>query len=262
MNAADFEREGAIVFPPEESISNWLETAAPVVEKILSNLASDDPWLRHGKTWYAGVNVLPNDKAGRVANGIELDGAGIRWLSKHFQFSGFDRGQVSVIYPGYPKQDAKESDAAHRFRIRRMAAHVDGLIPSGPQKRRFIEEPHAFVLGIPMGDYDEAASPMVYWPGSHHLFREKITTFLQAFPVTQWAKIDVTNAYADIRRHIMDQFDPVPLCVPKGGCYVLDRHLLHGVAPWADSTTQARKIVYFRPDVTGGISEWIKSSWG
>jgi hypothetical protein len=46
------------------------------------------------------------------------------------------RAQVSVTYPGYPAPDPEESDAAHRFRRDRDAAHLDGLLPVGPEKRR------------------------------------------------------------------------------------------------------------------------------
>jgi len=32
-------------------------------------------WLRHGGTWFAGVNILANDAQGRVEQGPELGGA-------------------------------------------------------------------------------------------------------------------------------------------------------------------------------------------
>jgi hypothetical protein len=59
----------------------------------------------------------------------------------------WDRAQVSVCYPGYPKPMDGETDGQHRFRRDRDAAHVDGLLGLGQPKRRFLKEPHQFILG-------------------------------------------------------------------------------------------------------------------
>ena len=81
------------------------------------------------------------------------------------------RAQVSVTYPGYPRQDAGESDANYRFRRQRDAAHLDGLLPLGPDKRRHLQEPHAWRLGVALTRADADAAPLVVWDDSHAVIR-------------------------------------------------------------------------------------------
>jgi hypothetical protein len=103
-----------------------------------------------------------------------------RW-PRHMKVAGalpLHPAQVSVTYPGYPRQDPGESDAAHRFRRDRDAAHLDGLLPVGPEKRRFLRETHAFILGIAVTEASEGAAPLVVWEGSHRMIRD---VFAQAF---------------------------------------------------------------------------------
>ena len=93
-----------------------------------------------------------------------------------------DTGQVSVTYPGYPRQDAGESDAQARYRRRRDAAHVDGLLPIGPHRRRMLKEPHAWILGLPVTECGAGAAPLVVWEGSHEVMRDRLGAVLRAHP--------------------------------------------------------------------------------
>ena len=77
--------------------------------------------------------------------------------------------QLSVIYPGYPRKDPDESEQAHRYRRLHDAAHVDGLLPVGPARRRHLREPHGFILGLPLNRV--SASPLVVWEGSQQVMQ-------------------------------------------------------------------------------------------
>ena len=90
----------------------------------------------------------------------------------------WDRAQVSVCWPGYPQRGDGEGDASFAYRRNRDAAHVDGLLPVGPERRRFLREHHRFILGLPVGPADAAASPFVVWEGSHRIAR---TAFVDAY---------------------------------------------------------------------------------
>ena len=83
----------------------------------------------------------------------------------------YHKAQVSITYPGHPKPREGESDAAFQFRKILDAAHVDGILGIGTPKRRFVREPHAYILGMPLNDFDAGASPMVVWEGSHQIMQ-------------------------------------------------------------------------------------------
>ena len=86
---------------------------------------------------------------GRVAGGPPLAGAAMAFIRDGTGLAlPLHRAQVSVCYPGYPQPSAEESEAAYDFRRNRDAAHVDGLHGEGPEKRRYLKEPHAYILGI------------------------------------------------------------------------------------------------------------------
>ena len=82
------------------------------------------------------------------------------------------KGQVSVVYPGYPRPKEGESEAAFDYRRDRDAAHLDGLLPVGTPRQRMIREPHAYILGLPVTKADPGAAPLVVWDGSHRMMRE------------------------------------------------------------------------------------------
>jgi hypothetical protein len=206
-------------------------------------------WFRHGRTWFAGVNALPNDPAGAVLDGPAFSGAARALLTSYMGTNAitFDRGQVSVCYPGYPRTQDGESDAAFRFRRDRDAAHVDGLIAEGEPKRRYLQEPHAFVLGIPLCDVDGEMSPLVVWEGSHEVMRAAFLRVLSSHAPRGWPSVDLTGAYLAARREAFSSCPRIEVCTTLGQCYVLHRLALHGIVPWRRSNAKERPVIYFRP---------------
>ena len=167
---------------------------------------------------------------------------------------------MSVIYPGYPRPREGESDAAFRYRRERDAAHVDGLLPVGPERRRMLHEPHGFVLGLPLTEASAGASPMVVWEGSPAIVRRALGAALAAHPVNTWGEVDLTEAYHAARREVFESCRRVPVQAVPGEAYLVHRLALHGVAPWgpgAQAPEAGRMIAYFRPQLTGSVRGWI-----
>ena len=251
MNPAqELAEKGWVKFSFDPQILAWVNSVHEA-----ANQAIDAPenavWRRAGGTWFVGVNVLPNDPNGCVPGGVPLAGQVIDFLPR----SNWDRAQISVMYPGYPIQDKGETDASFRFRQKRFAAHVDGLTIEGTENRRFLTEPHAFVLGLPLTDC--AASPLMAWEGSHKKIKETFANVFADIPPDEWSKIDVTDAYKSVRKTILNAVEPTPVIAKPGEAYVIHRLALHGVAPWTGTETTPRKIAYFRPTVSGSIAQWL-----
>ena len=214
-----------------------------------------------GGTWFAGVNALPNDCAGAVAGSKPLSGVAIEFINSSLGLSGFDwdKGQVSVCYPGYPQPMDTETPAAFRYRRYRDAAHVDGLLPEGPNRRRHLREYHGFVLGIPMVEFSDDASPFVVWEGSHEIIRLAARARFGDLPPDQWGEEDITEAYHQARQRVFDTCKRVEVSARPGEAFITHRLILHGVATWGASATageDGRMICYFRPDI-GGPIEWL-----
>jgi hypothetical protein len=234
--------DGFTVFDHDPRVARWAAAAYQAA------LGLDLKERRHGGTWFVGVDALPNDASGRIGH-TPLDGP---W---QLTPSSWHQAQLSVIYPGYPGRDPGESLAAHRFRLDRDAAHMDGLLPDGPLKRRHLREPHAFILGIPLNAV--AASPLVVWPGSHKIMRAAFQDRLAGIVPDNWADEDVTDIYQAARRDVFRACPRVPLPLRPGQAVLLDRHLIHGVAPWAgDPLPEGRMVAYFRPQVTD-LRDWL-----
>lgn len=222
--------------------------------------AARDPanagWLRHQRTWFVGVDALANDARGRVAGGTALDGAAIDAAQTVYPCD-LHRAQVSVTYPGYPLQDADESAAAHRFRRDRDAAHLDGLLPLGPEKRRHLVEPHAWILGVALTEAD--AAPLVVWEGSQDVIRRAFTQAFTGVAPADWAQVDVTNIYKAARAEVFAKCPRVEVPLAVGEAVLVHRMAIHGVAPWAEGASAdpaGRAIAYFRPCVQDP-AEWL-----
>ena len=232
-----FPTAGVAVFDQDPRVLAWAEAA-------LASPFDLGAW-RHGGTWAVGLDALPNADDGSVG-GVPLAGP---WEGLIDRPTVWHRAQLSTTRPGYPARDADESEAAHRFRCDRDAAHVDGLLPLGPDRRRFLREPHAFILGIPLTD--AAVSPLVVWPGSHRIIGAALAQAMAARPELAPADVDLTDAYAAARRTCLADCPRRPVPLAPGQAVLLHRHLLHGVAPWAEGIAQDRRIVaYFRPQTT------------
>jgi hypothetical protein len=240
------------VFESEPAVRDWLEAAGPAAIRVSHEAGPRATWLRHRGTWFVGVDALPNGPDGAVAGGPPLGGQA---LAEALSVAGplpLHRGQVSVTYPGYPAQDPGESDAAHRFRRDRDAAHLDGLLPVGSEKRRYLKEMHAFILGIAVTEADADAAPLVVWDGSHHLIRAAFAEAFDGVSPETWSGIDLTGIYTEVRRAVFASCQRREVPLRPGQSVLVHRHAIHGVAPWREGSKaveEGRAIVYFRPEV-------------
>lgn len=238
--------DGFAVFPRDPRVAEWAKAAQSIGSEILRG----DGERRHGRTWFVGVDALPNKPDGSIA-GVPLAG---QWLRHVTAPRIWHAAQLSVVFPGYPRQDHDESDAAHRFRRNRDAAHVDGLLPEGPQRRRHLREPHGFIAGLPLNDI--AASPLVVWQGSHRIMRAAFVRFYEPHDPENWGDLDVTEVYQSARREVFETCKRVPLVAKAGQVILLDRHLVHGVVPWdAKIAGDMRMVAYFRPHIA--VADWL-----
>jgi hypothetical protein len=208
-------------------------------------------------TWFVGLDAIANDAAGTVG-GAALAGEAVDWIAARFgPLPPLHRAQASAVYPGYPRPRAGEGAAAFGYRRNRDAAHVDGILPCGPDRRRHIREPHAWILGLPLTEADPAVAPLVVWEGSHLAMRDALRAALLGHPVGTWPDVDVTDPYQAARREVFARCPRVPVHVPVGGAVLLHPLLLHGVGPWSAPAAPPRIIAYFRPPMPGGIARWL-----
>ena len=236
------------ILGPTAAIKAWAEAALPVAKTALAE--SSDP-LRCGGTWAVGLDLLPNDTAGSVG-GVDLP-----WADLGLAPEPLHKAQLSTIFAGYPQPSTEESASAYAFRLNRDAAHLDGLLPMGPQRLRMVKEPHAWILGLPLNVSD--ASPLVVWEGSHLILQAALHKALSPHPPETWGDVDVTQAYADARRRIFDTCPRIELPTRPGSATLLHRLTLHGVAPWvasAKAPPEGRIIAYFRP-VMSSVQDWL-----
>ncbi|MEM6760279.1 MAG: hypothetical protein AAF601_12450 [Pseudomonadota bacterium] len=244
MNA--LEDHGYVEIAPSEAGRRWVQAARQAARGIAATPAIRARNLRHGQTWFVGVDALPNAEDGAISR-VALP-AEWRALAPELPLHA---GQLSIVYPGYPGRDPDESDGNHRYRRLRSAAHVDGLLPEGPQRRRFAREYHAYVLGIPLGAVQQA--PTVVWRGSHKIMQAAL---IEAIGGKAVENVDVTDAYQAARRVVFDACTPVPMSVGEGGAFVVHRFALHGTAPWQGTVGQARAVAFFRPEFSNA-NDWL-----
>ncbi|MFT3670841.1 hypothetical protein [Aestuariivirga sp.] len=259
--ATRFERDGFLRFPFSSALKRWAEAAA-----VAGAAAMEDPrhahWWRHGRTWFVGVDALPNLPDGAVPGGPPLAGEAIDFLRDALGFRGpWHQAQVSACFPGYPQRDESESEAQHRFRRQRDAAHVDGLHGEGPERRRYLREYHDFILGLPLTEASAGAAPLVVWKGSHVIMQTVFTAALQSLAPERWGEIDFTDLYQQTRKQVFDTCERIVLPAAPGEATLVHRFALHGVAPWgegAHASGQGRMIAYFRPETTDKL-KWLTS---
>ena len=236
-----FAAAGVAVFDHDPRVHAWARAA-------LASRFDLGPW-RHGGTWAVGLDALANAPDGSI-DGVPLSGP---WAPLITPPATWHRAQLSTTRPGYPGRDPDESEAAHRFRRDRDAAHVDGLLPVGPDRRRYLRDPHDFILGIPLTP--ARVSPLVVWPGSHRIIGAALSQALQGAAAPD--RVDLTEAYQAARRHCLATCPRQTVLLDPGQSVLLHRHLLHGVAPWEDAAGQDRRIVaYFRPRTT--LAAWAR----
>ena len=246
-----FKDVGWLHFKFDPNLLKWVNHALPYAREAVA-APENAAWLRCGGTWFVGVGLLPNDLQGRVENSEPICGEAVSFLEQNYSFAGFelDRAQISVCYPGYPKPSTSESDSAYRYRQNRDAAHIDGLLAIGTNRRRHLKEPHAYVLGIPMTDFCADASPPVIWESSHQIARARFRKFFSDIPPGKWPEVDVTDVYQTLRREIFEQCPRKLLRIKRGESFLVHRLALHGITPWGETATagpDGRMICYFRP---------------
>ncbi|MFY0619163.1 hypothetical protein [Shimia sp.] len=243
----------------DEEVRRWALHAWQLGQKAMQapDLAH---WWACENTWFVGVDALPNDASGSFAQGpsfpISLQDA----VTRNFgPMPDLHPAQLSVVCPGYPKPRDGETPAAFRFRQTRDAAHVDGLRRGGDGGRR-VEEPHAWIMGIPLTHNTKEQAPLVVWEGSHMILGRVFRAALQKHPEKCWHSVDLKDVYLTARKQIFETCQRVPVLAQPGEAVLLHRQTLHGVATWepggGDSPGGHRAIAYLRPCLAEGVSAW------
>lgn len=222
--------------------------------------ALEDPALSHWyqceNTWFVGVDALPNDGDGAIGH-TPLDGAAIQALTSGFgAMPALHKAQLSVMFPGYPKPRAGEGDAAFRYRLNRDSAHVDGLLAEGPDRRRHLREPHAWILGLPLTASHPDAAPLVVWEGSHVIMAKAFENAFADTAPEMWGDVDLTDIYQATRRQVFETCKRVTVHAKPGEAYLVHKLALHGVAPWTAPDAPGRMIAYFRPELAKW-ADWL-----
>lgn len=249
-NRTAFFRTGWIRFPFDPRLTCWLDAIRPAALRSVRDPDQRRRWLRHNGTWFVGVGALQNGTDGAVDESGPLTGRAVDFISRNMGVTSWDPGQVSICYRGYPGRDPQESEASHRYRQNRDAAHFDGLHPVGPERRRHLQELHRFILGIPLTDSPAEAAPFVVWEGSHELMRDLFRRTLGSIEPKRWHEIDMTDVYHRARRKIWSVCTRREIPARPGEAYLVHRMALHGMAPWPAGlagSEDGRAIVYFRP---------------
>ncbi|MFO7758628.1 MAG: hypothetical protein R6V26_09140 [Roseovarius sp.] len=254
--------KGWALFPAERAVRDWTTEARAAALARIAEPAQRAQWLQCEGTWFVGVDTLPNDAEGRVGASGPLAGAALDAAQALYGTLPLHPAQVSVTYPGYPRPRAGESEAAFRYRLKRDAAHVDGLLPVGSDRRRMLHERHAYILGLPLTDTDARASPLVVWEGSHHIMRRAFETVLGSRAPQDWDAIDLTEAYTAARREAFETCRRVIVHGPPGTACLVHRRALHGVAAWQDGASappEGRMVAYFRPQFADAAQDaWLR----
>lgn len=239
----------------------WRKVASPAIAAWAraaigpAVAALDGQPRRHGGTWAVGLDLLPNAPDGSI-------GAPLPWEDLGLAAQPLHKAQLSAIHPGYPQRDPEDTDAAHRFRLTRDAAHLDGLLALGPDKRRYMKEPHAWILGLALTQ--ATASPLVVYEGSHTILRAALTKALLPHDPATWGDVDLTEPYTQARRQIFATCPRVVVPQSPGEAVILHRLTLHGVTPWEQGATappQGRIVAYFRP-LLASVHDWLTQDQG
>ena len=260
---ARFLERGWCRFAYSDELADWVQHSLGAARNTVRSPEFRE-WLRCGDTWFVGVNALANDEFGAVAGGPPLQGPAIDFIRMELGLGDtrWDRAQVSVCYPGYPQPTPQESRDAYRFRVNRAAAHIDGVMPEGPERRRHLRQHHAFILGIPMVEVSRNASPFTIWEGSHEIVRQTFEERFRDLAWQDWGEEDITDMYRAMRRRAFDSCRRVEITANPGEAYLVHRLALHGIAPWGQGATageDGRMICYFRPELVDAES-WLTST--
>lgn len=248
----DLAQKGWHRLSASEELNAWSEVHLSAAQNCMGD-KQHKQWWRYQNTWFAGVNALPNDDKGAVGDKPPLPQSLRQLLADYCQTSiqAMDQGQISALFPGYPQPDPQQSKAANHFRKHHFAAHLDGLVPHGPDRRRLLTEQHSFILGISLTDHPANAAPLMVWPGSHMILQKWLIDHLGSLPESDWCTFDLTQSYQQTRQQILADIQPQAIHLDQGDAYVFHRHMLHGMGSWppkaVDHNAQGRILAYFRP---------------
>lgn len=249
----EYLEKGWIEFAHDTALADWVAAVqAPAWEAVQA--PENAHWHQCEGTWFVGVDALPNDGLGAVAGSGPLTGHAHDFARDLFGTLALHPAQLSVIYDGYPRPRAGESEAAGRYRLKRDAAHLDGLKLEGPERQRRMGEYHAWILGIPLNE--SAASPMVVWEGSHLRLQAMLREAFDGLAESRWHEVDLTARYQAVRAEIFEECQRVEVRAKPGEAYLMHRFALHGVAPWGVVDAAPRMIAYFRPEVVSR-RDWL-----
>ncbi len=235
----------------DPAIAAWAAAALPVAQDAVAT--STEAW-RCGGTWFVGVDALANGPDGRMGD------TAFPWAALQLAPRPLHRGQISTMRPGYPQPSPDEDATAYGFRLRRDAAHLDGMMAVGPDRRRMVKEPHAWILGLPLTSCDPAAAPLSVWEGSHIVMRRALEAVFAGQPRAVWGDLDLTEPYKAARAEVFRSCRRVELPATPGQALLLHRHLIHGVAPWAEGAVappEGRMVAYFRP-LLPSVEDWMQ----
>lgn len=246
---------GWAAFPAEAATRAWAAAALAHAKAAVLHPGCD--W-RSDATWMVGLEALPNAADGSV-DGVPLAGQAAQAVAAAFGPQTWHRAQISVARPGYPRRGPDETEASFGYRLRRDAAHVDGLLAVGAARQRMLHEPHAFILGIGLNDPDPGAAPLAVWEGSHRIVARAFRDALAGADAKDWGNFDLTECYHATRREIFATCPRRLVPLRQGEAILMHRMTLHGISPWADGAEappEGRATAYFRP-LLGSVEDWV-----
>ncbi len=269
---SNLKKNGWIFLNTDHTHYEWIVEAKKQLETKFHQKLFDCKDLRCGSTWFVGTNFLDNSSNGNIGTKL-LSRKIFNNISKKFgnNIKYWDKGQVSICWPGYPRKDDKETIKSFNFRIKRFASHIDGIIPFGKKKRRFAKEFHAFILGFPLQNNCLESAPLVLWEGSHKIFRNFFKEIYEGITSDKISSIDITELYSECRKKVFKNCEVKKITPQFKQPYLLDRHVLHGIDAWpekknvkynlknnmlSNNLSDGRIIIYFRP-VFFNPYDWI-----
>lgn len=253
-----YKDNGYCIFERDRALLSWIDSSLSAARLAVSD-TQNKHWFRYDGTWFVGVNVLENDEKGRVDNGPSLSGRAVDFIERFITKTelNLDKAQISVCYKGYPKASSDESEQAFGYRLRRDAAHVDGIMREGQD--RYLVEYHGYIFALAMVEFSHDAAPFVVWEGSHKIMKQALSSYVANYPIEQWRSVAISDVYNQARKEIFTRCRRIELALKPGQAFVGHRHLLHGTAPWGESATSGpdgRMISFFRPE-TLSVAQWV-----
>ncbi|MDG2474003.1 MAG: hypothetical protein P8M50_01840 [Paracoccaceae bacterium] len=157
-----FDRSSWAIINEDQLMLDWVANAKKIAKQKFNSNDLDEKQFRCGGTWFVGQNFLKNNLSGKL-NNIAFDGLAVNSILERYgkYYKGWDEAQLSICFEGYPRLSDSETSKSFAYRKNNFGAHVDGILPIGESKRRYAQEWHAFIFGIPLVNFNEFAAPVV-----------------------------------------------------------------------------------------------------